>query len=101
MVKTGVLANDLLQIFTVFHVTLVALIPIDIFCFRVENCRHVWFDSDKACVIVFLKFRNDFFDVALAFTRVGVDWFNICRNRINAVFDVDVNDLLFYRMIEC
>ena len=83
---------------SVFNVTAVALVPIDVIGLGVEYGGDMRLDGDEALVVRLLEVIDDGRDVGLTLT--GEDVFRLLAiiERVATVLDVDVDDVLTHRL---
>ena len=83
---------------SVFNITAVALVPIDVIGLGVKHGGDVRLDGDEALVVGLLQVIDDGGDVSLALTGEDVFRFYLIIERVATVLDVDVDDVLTHRL---
>ena len=86
--------DETVELASVFNVTAVALVPVDIISLGVEHGGDVRLDGNETVVVGLFKVIDDGRDVGLALTREDIFRFYLIIDGITTVLDVDVDDVL-------
>ena len=95
------LLNEVLHSLPVFHVALIALVPIRLLTILyMEHRGNMWLDGEPSIIASGLEVAHDVLKVTVALSRHGVLGFGLPHFWIAAVFDVDMHNVLLDVIVE-